>query len=240
MELNINEIASAKIQSMHESGEIRKRIEEGVEKSIYSAIDSACQDYHFRSTIEKNIEEVLGVVAKGVKVDAYKNFLISRLNKAFSSYVKKDIGDKIEADFKRIYLDTPKEIKLSQLIEKYKEWLFTRLDEEERRDWEKFDIYFNTEYKYWFDVELKKPNTHRTSELENFCFTIHYEDGTSNKLGYVSSARIGYKDFGKEICLGQITDFEALIFNLLYTRTRIEIDLEEVGCIDTYLYDDDY
>ena len=240
MELNINEIASAKIQSMHESGEIRKRIEEGVEKSIYSAIDSACQDYHFRSTIEKNIEEVLGEVAKGVNVDAYKNFLISRLNKAFSSHVKQDIGDKIEADFKRIYLDTPKEIKLSQLIEKYKEWLFTKLDEEERRDWEKFDIYFNTEYKYWFDVELKKPNTHRTSELENLCFTIHYEDGTNNKIGYVSSASIGYKDFGKEISLGKITDFEAFMFNLLYTRTRIEIDLEEVGCIDTYLYDDDY
>lgn len=238
MELNINEIASAKIQSMHESGEICKRIEEGVEKSIYSAIDSACQDYHFRSTIEKNIEEVLGEVAKGVNVDAYKNFLISRLNKAFSSHVKKDIGDKIEADFKRIYLDTPKDIKLSQLIEKYKEWLFTKLDEEERRDWEKFDIYFNTEYKYWFDVELKKPNTHRTTELENFCFTIHYEDGTNNKIGYVSSARIGYKDFEKEVNIGQITDFEALVFNLLYTRTRIEIDLEEVGCIDTYLYDD--
>ncbi|WP_348726464.1 hypothetical protein [Parabacteroides goldsteinii] len=97
MELNINEIASAKIQSMYESGEIRKRIEEGVEKSIYSAIDSACKDYQFRSTIEKNIESVLGEVAKGVNVDAYKNFLISRLNKAFSSHVKKDIGDKIEA-----------------------------------------------------------------------------------------------------------------------------------------------
>ena len=240
MELNINEIASAKIQSMYESGEIRKRIEEGVEKSIYSAIDSACKDYQFRSTIEKNIESVLGEVAKGVNVDAYKNFLISRLNKAFSSHVKKDIGDKIEADFKRIYLDTPKEIKLSQLVEKYKEWLFTKLDEEERRDWEKFDISFNTEYSYWIDVELKKPNTHRTSELENFCFTIHYEDGINNKLGYVSAARIGYKDFGKELNLGQISDFEALIFNLMYTRTRIEIDMENVDCIDTYLYDDDY
>ena len=237
MELNINEIASAKIQSMYESGEIRKRIEEGVEKSIYSAIDSACKDYQFRSTIEKNIESVLGEVAKGVNVDAYKNFLISRLNKAFSSHVKKDIGDKIEADFKRIYLDTPKEIKLSQLVEKYKEWLFTKLDEEERRDWEKFDISFNTEYSYWIDVELKKPNT---QELENFCFTIHYEDGINNKLGYVSSARIGYKDFGKELNLGQISDFEALIFNLMYTRTRIEIDMENVDCIDTYLYDDDY
>ena len=240
MELNINEIASAKIQSMHESGEIRKRIEEGVEKSIYSAIDSACQDYQFRSTIEKSIENVLGEVAKGVNVDAYKNFLISRLNKAFSSHVKKDIGDKIEADFKRIYLDTPKDIKLSQLVEKYKEWLLTRLDEEERRDWGKFDISFNSEYKYWFDVELKKPNTHRTSELENFCFTIHYEDGTNNKLGYVSSARIGYKDFGKELNFGRVSDFEALIFNLMYTRTRIEIDMEDVDCIDTYLYDDDY
>lgn len=240
MELNINKIASAKIQSMHESGEIRKRIEEGVEKSIYSAIDSACQDYQFRSTIEKNIESVLGEVAKGVNVDAYKNFLVSRLNKAFSSHVKKNIGDKIEADFKRIYLDTPKEIKLSLLIEKYKEWLFTRLDEEKRRDWEKFDISFNAEYKYWFDVELKKPNTHRTSELENFCFTIHYDDGTNNKLGYVSSARIGYKDFGKELNFGRISDFEALIFNLMYTRTRIEIDMEDVDCIDTYLYDDDY
>ena len=240
MELNIHEIASAKIQSMHESGEIRKRIEEGVEKSIYSAIDSACQDYQFRSTIEKSIENVLGEVAKGVNVDAYKNFLISRLNKAFSSHVKKDIGDKIEADFKRIYLDTPKDIKLSQLVEKYKEWLLTRLDEEERRDWGKFDISFNSEYKYWFDVELKKPNTHRTSELENFCFTIHYEDGTNNKLGYVSSARIGYKDFGKELNFGRVCDFEALIFNLMYTRTRIEIDMEDVDCIDTYLYDDDY
>lgn len=240
MELNINEIACAKIQSMHESGEIRKRIEEGVEKSIYSAIDSACQDYHFRSTIEKNIEEVLGEVAKGVNVDAYKNFLISRLNKAFSSHIKKDIGDKIEADFKRIYLDTPKDIKLSQLVEKYKEWLLTRLDEEERRDWEKFDISFNTEYRYWIDVELKKPNSHRTSDFENFCFTIHYENGTNNKIGYISSAIIGHKDFGKEIDFGLIHDFEALVFNLLYTRTRIEIDIEDIDRIDTYLYDDDF
>lgn len=240
MELNINEIASAKIQSMHESGEIRKRIEEGVEKSIYSAIDSACQDYQFRSTIEKNIESVLGEVAKGVNVDAYKNFLISRLNKAFSSYVKKDIGDKIEADFKRIYLDAPKDIKLSQIIEKYKEWLFSKLDEEERRDWEKFDISFNTEYRYWIDIELKKTGSNRTSEYENFSFTIHYEHGGNNKIGYISSAKIGYSDFGKEIKFGRISDFEALVFNLLYTKTRVEIDIEDVDRIDTYLYDDDY
>ncbi len=40
MELNINEIVSEKIRSMHESGEIRKRIEEGVEKSKKETIET--------------------------------------------------------------------------------------------------------------------------------------------------------------------------------------------------------
>ena len=42
------------------------------------------------------------------------------------------------------------------------------------------------------------------------------------------------------INFGRISDFEALVFNLLYTKTRVEIDIEDVDRIDTYLYDDDY
>ena len=59
MEININEIASVKIKEMEESGEIRKRIEDGIEKTINDAIDSACKSYKFRSEISEKIEKIL-------------------------------------------------------------------------------------------------------------------------------------------------------------------------------------
>lgn len=240
MELNINEIASEKINKMLESGEIRQRIENDIEQSIFRAIDSACSDYSFRSAIEKHISSVLGDVAAGVNLGAYKNFLISRINNAISDYVKADTVDKIEADFRRIYLDVPKNMKLSQIIEKYKEWLIKELDEDDRQRWGKFDISFKREYLGWIDIELKKPGSSRYEELQNFCFTIHYKDISNKDIGYISAAKIAHNDLKKEIGFGNISSFEAMIFNLMYTKAEIEIDLEDAEDVDAYLYDDDY
>ncbi len=237
--LNINEIASAKIKAMHESGEIKERIESGVEKTINEAIDSAVKDYSFRRKIEESIEKELGEVASGVNFTAYKNFLIDRMNKYISSSLKKETAKKIEEDFKKIYFDAPKEIKLSEILEKYKQWLMGWLDEDDRREWEKFSIEFDREYKYWIGIKAGKPGRGKYSgEYESFEFTIHY-DNEDNAKGTIGRASLGLKEFDKQISLGNLSDFEILVFNLLYMKTPIIIDIDCEDDVDNYLYDYD-
>lgn len=157
MEININEIASAKIKQMEESGEIRKRIEDGVEKTINEAIDSACKSYEFRNGISENVKGLLGEVAKSVNFSAYANFLKDRMNEQIEKYVKNDMINLMRDSFGKMYFNIPENIKLSDILNKYREHLEKYLDADDKREWGYIKFFFEKEYSCFIKIEAGCP-----------------------------------------------------------------------------------
>lgn len=75
MELDINKIASDRINVLLESGELEKLIGDGIEKNVKDAITRATSDYSWKRAIEDNLQKVIGEVASKVNFFSLRQFL---------------------------------------------------------------------------------------------------------------------------------------------------------------------
>ena len=227
-ELNIQEIANARIAELHESGEIKKQIEAGIEKTIKEAINDAIGSYTFKMKLECKVAKELSVVANNIGFDGFTKHLTESLNKVISKYAKKDLAKKIEKEFTSIYLDKRESIKLSEIFEAYKEYLQNELDWEKQRDWggirleRKDDICI--EYKVGSPQKTGYGSSRYDTEKE-FSFCIFGVRNTDNgAIGCVYLDGNSIKDGLISRCL---SDFETLILNLMYNKTKVIIDCDE-------------
>lgn len=227
MELNINEIASAKIKEMEESGAIRKRIEDGVEETINKAIASACEDYNFMNQISRNITSLLGEVAKNINFSAYANFLSMRMNEQIEKYVKTDMINMMRDSFEKTYFNIQEDIKLSDILSKYKEYIANVLDDDDKKEWGHIDFSFEREYSLFIKIKAGRPDKKRYDSfdkgIEMCLFKSHLKDGKA-KIIWV---RCRDNDFKTSMNLSDLSDFEILMFNLMFTQTEIEVDIDE-------------
>lgn len=238
--LNIQEIASAKIKELHESGEIRKRIEEGIQKNIFDAIDSATRDYSYRRAIEEKVEKELCEIAGSMNFAAYTSFLQTKLEEMVNTYVKEDLATRIKDQFSKVYLNKPTQITLSQILEAYKEWLINELDPNELHDWGKFSINQDDNYDSFLNFRCGKPGKDRYSSRydKSFHFDFHFDD-KETKTGHLYNVTIDGCNMKDAIRISSISDFEAMMINALFNKTPIIIDID-IDDFETYIYNEDY
>lgn len=238
--MNINEIASAKIKQMEESGEIRKRIEEGVEKTINEAIDSACKSYEFRNGISENVKGLLGEVAKSVNFSAYANFLKDRINEQIEKYVKNDMINLMRDSFEKMYFNIPENIKLSDILNKYKEYLEKYLDADDKREWGYIKFSFEKEYSCFIKISAGFPKDTMYSKSNETLNMSLYIPHSTDRMAVISWIELGGENFKTSIDLAKnLSEFEVLMFNLMFTRTYIEVDIDEDFCFDTDYEDEE-
>lgn len=240
MNLNINEIASAKIKEMHDNGEIKKRIEEGVQKSVFDAIDSSVRDYSFKRAIQEKVEKQLSDLASHLDFSAYTSFLKSKLEEMVSNYVKGDLAKEITTQFQKVYLNKPEQLTLSELLDAYKLWLNSELDEEEMYENSTFRIEQEHSYSSFIRFKCGIPESDgylRNGKQKPFDFTFMYDRGDTKK-GHIINASIDRSSVENSLRLGRITDFEAMVMSALFNETPIIIDID-VDEYDTYIYNED-
>lgn len=239
MEIDINEIASSKIKAMEESGLIRKRIEDGVEKTVYEAIDSACSGYELKNGIRESISRTIGEVAKNVNMSAYANFLRDRMNEQIEAYVKNDMINLMRDSFEKTYFNMPEDIKLSDILAKYKEYLEDELDTDDKKEWGKIDFSFEIEYSSFIRIKAGKPGAKNFGRYDNG-FEISIYMPTPKEKGTICSIHCGEKDFKTSMNLRNLSSFEILMFNLMFTQKEIEVDIDEDFCFDVDFEEYDY
>lgn len=238
MEIDINEIASAKIKAMEESGEIRKRIEDGVEKTVNEAIDSACKGYDLRNGISKSVSNLLGEVAKEVNFSAYANFLRDRMNEQIERHIKNDMANLMHDSFEKMYFNIPEDIKLSDILAKYKEYIENHLDSDDKKEWGRIDFSFEQEYSCFIKIKAGSPKSTRYDRYDKGLEMSLYKHSKVSKAT-MSWIRFNGNDFKTSMDLGQLNEFEILMFNLMFTRKEIEVDIDEDFCFDADFEDEE-
>lgn len=240
MEININEIASAKIKAMEESGEIRKRIEDGVEKTVNEAIDSACKDYKFRSGISENISNLLGEVAKEVNFSAYANFLRDRMNAQIEKHVKNDMINLMSDSFEKMYFNAPEDIKLSDILNKYKEYIENNLDSDDKKEWGHINFSFEMEYSSFINIKAGSPKDTIYGRYDKGVEMSLYKPSSKDAKAVISWIRFNGNDFKTSMDLDRLSSFEILMFNLMFTQKEIEVDIDEDFCFDADFDEEEY
>lgn len=240
MEININEIASAKIRAMEESGEIRKIIENGVEETVKKAVETACKDYEFRNIIHKSISSLLGEVAKEVNFSAYANFLRDRMNTQIERYVKNDMINFMCDSFEKMYFNIPEDIKLSDILKKYKDYLENNLDKDDKNKWGYIDFSFENEYSSFITIKAGSPHKTKYNCFDKGLEICLYKPNPKDKKAKITWIRFDGNDFKTSMDLSILNEFEVLMFNLMFTQKEIDIDINEDFCFDADSENEDY
>ena len=226
--MEIKQMVMESLEEMEKSGKIKEIINSRVGRTVTSIADDLLKDWSdFGKALKTKLKESLKISFDELTIPEYNELILNQIQGVFNSHINelgiKQIKENVE---KLLSSDIPKEIKLSEIIEKFKEEVIKYAYEpiEER------DISFHCEgpkystqmYHISFDKEENKNEyecKYRLSISDNKLASVHNKDF----------------DYEKHPMIGSIYGFERLMFQLYCNGSRIIVDN-----VDTYLRGEEY
>jgi len=234
MNINIQEIVDQKIAEMDESGTITKMVGEMIEKAILKTVTDTFESYHLQRTLQDKLEKEVSEVAANIGFTAYNSFIAQKLKEVTEGEIRADITDKIQKTMDAILIAKRESVKLSEIFEKYRDWLNESVDESDKHERKRFHVKFEESDRRWYDIELAKERVndyHSSLSSDVIKFTLHKTFGKPG-WGWIGSTFIDEWEVKKRWKVGSMSEFECLLVNLVYNETPIEIDIESENDID--------
>ena len=234
MELNIQEIADVKIKAMHESGQIKESIETGIEKIILKSIDDALDGYDLRCTIRKQISDSISDVVNDIGFSAYNGFIAQKVKEITENVMREDVANKIQKVFDDMLIAKHDGIKLSEIINGYREHLFETINDEAKWEHQHFTCDVDQEEDgnfTWYTIKLSDQQLSSHEEPQIKFRILAYGEKESAKICglYFDGESVNGK-----FKLGSMDDFECLLANLYFNETPIILDPDDVDDDDYY------
>jgi hypothetical protein len=234
LNINIQEIVDNKLKSLNDDGTIKTAIEKTIETTMLKAITDALGDYSLRRSIEEQVSKEVSTVVADIGFTAYNSFIAEKVKQITEGVCRVDIAEKIQKAFDEMLVMKHESIKLSEIFEKYREWVCSEVDEPDKYSLERFHVKFEEDEKYrWFDIELakEKPESRYSHSSDMIRFTLHRKHGTKD-MGYIGNSYIDGSCIKENFKFGHMSDIELLLVNLTYNQTPIIIDIESEDDID--------
>lgn len=236
MNIDFNEIINNKLQEMAENKVIEKQVEESMEKLITQAVKGAIDSYNLRNALEKQMSEQVSRIVSEIGFAGYNQYIADTFNRMVNVAMAEDIKQKIASAFDNIFINKVTKVKMSEIANKYRDFLMEELDDSEKYD---YDNGFNA------SIEEKEDGsfTYVTVTFSLGKKRFGYSGGNDLK---VRLSRIGKKPYtisslvfeGRNLSkleeLRYLTDFESYMAALYFNKTEIEMDIDEDD-IDTSL-----
>lgn len=232
MEIKVSDIINAKLAQMEADGTITRKIEESLEKAIVSAISSELESYSFRSGIEKQLKEAVSAIAADCGLSAYNGFIAERCKQLVQHHFTEDIGEKVHKALTDIMFEKHENIKLSDIFERYREWVLENTEESEKHERGEFTHALEVEEDGSWTRYICKLADH---VLENKSYykekpdvEIHLTKYGDEKASHISMLLLNGHYMKDSFKVGPISTFEAFILNLYYNETKIILDEDDV------------
>ncbi len=229
MNIHITKIVNDKIASLEAEGTIKNKIEESIEKTVLGAITSALEDWSLKRDIEKQVSESVSDIAKEIGFSAYNGFIAEKIKQITEGVMREDVAQKIQKVFDDMLIVKHDGIKLSEIFNKYREWVCEHTDESDK--WERREFVCALEekeeggfhhYKVRFNSE--RLDRYDAAEIE-FSFCTYGE----KEKAEISRLKLDGDDSGEAFKLGYLTEVQSLLANLYFNKTEIILD---IGGID--------
>lgn len=229
MKLDIQEIINNKLSEMAQNKTIETQIQTSLENTILSSVSSSFGGYEFKRLIEGKVTEVLGESMKKFDFSAYQGFITDYFNKLINNTLKEDLRNKVEQSFNQILFTKRESIKLSEIYNIYRDYLLEELDEDEKYSLSNHFYHDISQSEYTINIKLGRSEPTRFScDDDSVVFEIWPEKetiGANNEIGKLWRVDIEGKKVGEQLAFGNLSDFELLMTNLYFNKTKIEIDV---------------
>lgn len=232
MEINISKIIADKLEQLDSDGIIKKKIEDALEKSIMESITSELNSYSFRKGISNQVAKSVSSVAADCGFSAYNSFIAERVKAIVQDMYSADIAQKVQNALNDVMLKKHENIKLSDIFNRYRKWVWEHTDEVEK--------YERQEYTGTLEIKERPPFTHyiclfADRPLEG---VSRYEDPADIEIRLctykneqetrIASLYFNGRSMKDSFRIGTLSEFQAFILNLYYNETTILLDAEDV------------
>lgn len=232
MVIDISKIVSDKLEQMENDGVIRKAIEESLEKTIIGAVSSALSSYHFRSQIENQIDDAIGGIASNCGLSAYNGFIAEKAAEIVQNMYNNNISKKVQRALEDTLVRDYSGIKLSEIFDKYREWVKENTDSDDQYKYEQFTCSLEQHESGSFQHLTCKFADHPISETvyqkERGEIEVRFCRYKNEKKVRISSLWLNNHDLKGSMRIGTLNSFESFIVNLYYNETEVEMDVENV------------
>ena len=240
MNLDITGIIQDKLNQLDADGIIQKKIEETVEKSVLRAITSELESYSFMRGIENQVKESVSSLAADCGFSAYNGFIAKTTKAIVQEMFTEDIAEKVRRSLDNALLKKYSDIKLSDIFNRYREWVLENTEESEKYEREHFTCELEvkedgrfTHYTCRFSdrpIEKNCFGTPLDADIEvRFCI---FSNGV--KESTISMLYLDGHNMRNSIKIGTLTPFEAFLVNLYYSDTKVILDADDVDDDDSF------
>lgn len=232
MVLDISRILQDKLDQMEQDGVIQKAIEDGLEKAILGAVSSALSSYHFRSQIEKQIDDAVGGIAGNCGLSAYNGFIVQKAAEIVQNMYDNDIAEKVKRALDETLVHDYSGIKLSEIFNKYREWVKENTDTDDQYEYERFTCSLEqSDDGVWQHLTCKfadHPLSETVYRKERGEIEIRFCRYKNEEKVRISTLWLNDHDLKGSMRIGTLTSFESFLVNLYYNETEVEMDVENV------------
>ena len=219
-EINLSEVCEQTIQRMKDEKVIETLVSTTIENTIKECITGYFKSYTFERAIGEKLNLQSAEIITALGLDDFNKYVLEIIEKVIGK------NELIAEESVNIIFGNPiKEIKLSEILIRYKEYLENELDEDEKAEISEFEYKIEDSY-FYRKVKLK------SNDEESFEITIRRAQGKVSRI---------YKGEEVEALVKKVfrsrynSDFELWLLKLELDETKIIIDEEECEYIDTEL-----
>lgn len=206
---------------MVKAGKLDQIVEAKVQKAVEEVVsDAFSYNSPFRESLKEHLKNNITVDLSSIGLGAYNDFILkvikAKLDASVFRFAEKQIGETMD----KLLKPAPVEIKLSELVEQFKEFVH---NDEDRDGGISCHIESSETISGYSTVRLdSKP---RVAARD-----CRY-DIALNKNGEVYRIALPYTgDITKKIFAGPFYRFEQTLFQLYAAKTRLILDEDDVNC----------
>ena len=195
-------------------------------------MSSALSSYHFRSQIEKQIDDTVGGIAGNCGLSAYNGFIAQKAAEIVQNMYNNDISEKVKRALGETLVQDYSGIKLSEIFDKYREWVKEHTEESGQYEYEQFTCRLEQKDDgLWQNLTCKfadhpiEDSSYRKERGEIEIRFYRYKEAEKVRI---SGLWLNDHDMRQSIRIGTLTSFESFLVNLYYNKTEVEMDVENV------------
>lgn len=228
MNIDISKIVNDKIEELESEGIIQKRVEETVEKVVLNEISDALDSWGLRRNISDAVKSSVGDIADKINFSAYNGFIVQTMKNIMEGTLREDLTQKIQKSFKDILITKHENVKLSEIFNKYYNWVCESTGESEKWERREFTHSLDVREDGNFKFITVKFNDETLASYEDPQIEFQLYDYKNQGKNEIKRLFLEGKDMTKAIVLGSINDFEVYILNLFYNKAEIILDIDDV------------
>ena len=231
-------IVSEKVREMELNGEIKRKIEENVERSIFNAIEKVFGPSYsnFNEGLQNKMKNEIPIILQNIDLSGANEFILSKTKEYINCLYKLEASDKIVKNLESIFIKNYHGITIEDIYYKFLDMIKDMSDDDIYRD----DLDIDDDNYCSFIFEMNKvedkfsssSNQYKVTirkkadeEYISFTFIIHdyyYQLKSNPNERCILSLDIYGKPIDERIDLSKFNDFELMLINIYLSKTKID------------------